>query len=162
MADAQSALSDLLNLLGTSNPLGAVTKNLDGMKKGVESLVTAVQAFTRTMESLEVATKRVTALLDEIEAPLRSVTSQLATLPPDALPKAVASINSLSTQLSQLATPLSGVAGLAGAFLGNLRPTTVTDTTPAAAGGEEKPVKSDTAGKPAAKRRAGARSKKDT
>lgn len=161
MADPQSALTDLLNLLGTTNPLGAVSKNLEGMKKGVESLVTAVQAFTRTMESLEAATRRVTSLLDEIEAPLRSVTAQLATLPPDALPKAVQSINSLSTQLTQLATPLSGVAGLAGAFLGNLRPTTATDTSQAAPAGANEPAKSGTAGKPAAKRRAGARSKKE-
>lgn len=156
MADPQSALTDLLNLLGTTNPLGAVSKNLEGMKKGVESLVTAVQTFTRTMESLEAATKRVTSLLDEIEAPLRSVTAQLATLPPDALPKAVQSINSLSTQLTQLATPLSGVAGLAGALLGNLRPSTPSEAVTASPATNEAPTK------PAPKRRSGVRAKKDS
>ena len=156
MADPQSALTDLLNLLGTTNPLGAVSKNLEGMKKGVESLVTAVQAFTRTMETLEAATKRVTSLLDEIEAPLRSVTAQLATLPPDALPKAVQSINSLSTQLTQLATPLSGVAGLAGAFLGNLRPSAPSETVAAP------PATNEASANPAPKRRSGVRAKKDS
>jgi ABC-type transporter Mla subunit MlaD len=121
MAEAQPGLSDLLNLLGSANPLGPLTKNLETLKRGIEGLVTAVGTFTRTMETLEEATKRVTALLDDVEQPVRSVIEQLASLPADSLPRTIENLNTLSTTLSQLAAPLSGVAGLAGSLLGGLR-----------------------------------------
>ena len=121
MAETPPGIADLLNLLGSANPLGPLTKNLDSMKKGVESLAAAVQSFTRTMEALEAATARVTALLDDVEEPVRSLAGQIGALPPDALPRAVENLNHLSTNLSQLVGPLSGVAGLAGSFLGGLR-----------------------------------------
>jgi ABC-type transporter Mla subunit MlaD len=161
MTDSQPGLTDLLNLLGSANPLGALTKNLDGMKKGVEALVTAVQTFTRTMESLEGAAKRVTSLLDEVEAPIRAVAAQLAALPENSLPGAIDNLNNLSANLSQLVTPLTGVAGLAGSIFSGLRTATSTpSSTPAAdtsaptspAKGAEKPA--------AAKRRTSVRSKK--
>ena len=121
MAETPPGIADLLNLLGSANPLGPLTKNLDSMKKGVESLSAAVQSFTRTMEALEAATTRITALLDDVEAPVRSLASQIGAMPPDSLPRAVENLNLLSTNLSQLVAPLTGVAGLAGSFLGGLR-----------------------------------------
>jgi len=123
MAETTPGIGDLLNLLGTANPLGALTKNLDTLKKGVEGFVTAVQTFTRTMETLEEATKRITALMDDIEAPVRSVITQLAGLPEHAIPTAIENLNKLSTGVSQLMGPLSGVAGLAGSLFGGLLPT---------------------------------------
>ena len=121
MAETPPGIADLLNLLGSANPLGPLTKNLDSMKKGVESLSAAVQSFTRTMEALEAATTRITALLDDVEAPVRSLAGQIGAMPPDSLPRAVENLNLLSTNLSQLVAPLTGVAGLAGSFLGGLR-----------------------------------------
>ena len=121
MAETPPGIADLLNLLGSANPLGPLTKNLDSMKKGVESVSAAVQSFTRTMEALEAATTRITALLDDVEAPVRSLAGQIGAMPPDSLPRAVENLNLLSTNLSQLVAPLTGVAGLAGSFLGGLR-----------------------------------------
>ena len=71
--------------------------------------------------ALEAATTRITALLDDVEAPVRSLASQIGAMPPDSLPRAVENLNLLSTNLSQLVAPLTGVAGLAGSFLGGLR-----------------------------------------
>jgi len=124
MAETPPGIADLLNLLGSANPLGPLTKNLDSMKKGIESLSAAVQSFTRTMEALEAATTRITALLDDVEAPVRSLAGQIGAMAPDSLPRAVENLNLLSTNLSQLVAPLTGVAGLAGSFLGGLRSST--------------------------------------
>lgn len=132
MAETTPGIADLLNLLGSANPLGPLTKNLDSMKKGVEALSAAVQSFTRTMEALEAATTRITALLDDVEAPVRSLAGQIGAMPPDSLPRAVENLNLLSTNLSQLVAPLTGVAGLAGSFLGGLRTAAAPAETPAA------------------------------
>lgn len=138
MAETPPAINDLLNLLGTANPLAALSKNLDSMKKGVETFVVAVTTFTRTMEALEDATKRVSALLDDMEQPVRNVVDQLAALPPQAISQAVNNLNLLSSQMGQLIGPLSGVAGLASGLFGGLRTaetppaqTTETAATPA-------------------------------
>ncbi|CAB4722364.1 MAG: hypothetical protein F2934_08270 [Actinobacteria bacterium] len=132
MAETPPGIADLLNLLGSANPLGPLTKNLDSMKKGVESLSAAVQSFTRTMEALEAATTRITALLDDVEAPVRSLAGQIGAMPPDSLPRAVQNLNLLSTNLSQLVAPLTGVAGLAGSFLSGLRSPAAPAAPPAA------------------------------
>lgn len=121
MAETSPGINDLLNLLGTANPLAALTKNLDSLKKGVETFVVAVSTFTRTMEALEDATKRVSALLDDMEQPVRNVVDQLAALPPQAISQAVNNLNLLSSQMGQLVGPLSGVAGLASGLFGGLR-----------------------------------------
>ena len=72
MADTTPGLADLLNLLSSSNPIGALGKTVDNLKKGVDTFVTAVQTFTRTMEALEQAQRtlaRAAAVeLDEVEA----------------------------------------------------------------------------------------------
>ena len=159
MTEPQPGLADLLNLLGSANPLGALTKNLDGMKKGVEALVTAVQTFTRTMESLEGAAKRVTSLLDEVEAPIRAVAAQFASLPENSLPGAIENLNNLSANLSQLVAPLTGVAGLAGSIFSGLRTASSPSTSPPDA--NVAPSSPPAAGKtPSTKRRASTRSKK--
>ena len=123
MAETPPGINDLLNLLGTANPLAALTKNLDSLKKGVETFVAAVTTFTRTMEALEDATKRVSSLLDDMEQPVRNVVNQLASLPPQAISQAVTNLNLLSSQMGQLIGPLSGVAGLASGIFGAMRPT---------------------------------------
>ena len=126
MADSTPGLTDLLNLLGSAAPLASLTKHVESLRKGVESFVTAVGTFTRTMESLEEASKRVTKLLDEVEQPVRSIVSQLSTLPPHAVAQALGNLQLLSTQLSSLVAPLSGVAGL---FAG-IAPPTATQNEP--------------------------------
>ena len=126
MAETTPGLGDLLNLLGAANPLSALTKNIDNLKKGVEGFIAAVQTFTRTMEALEETTKRITSLMDDVEAPVRAVLEQLAALPANAFPQAIANLNTLSTNLTQLLTPLGSVAGLAGSFFSGLRPSAAT------------------------------------
>lgn len=121
MAETNPGINDLLNLLGSAAPLAALTKNIDSLKKGVESFVGAVSTFTRTMEALEQATHRISALLEEIEAPVRNVAGQLSALPPQAIAQAVNNLNVLSTQMAQLVGPLSGVAGIASGFLAGVR-----------------------------------------
>jgi len=145
MAETPPGLNDLLNLLGTANPLGALTKNLDSLKKGVETFIVAVSTFTRTMEALEDATKRVSALLDEMEQPVRNVVSQLSSLPPQAISQAVNNLNLLSSQMGQLIGPLSGVAGLASGLFGAMRQPespapAATDTSSASTTARKKPA----------------------
>jgi len=145
MAETPPGLNDLLNLLGTANPLGALTKNLDSLKKGVETFIVAVSTFTRTMEALEDATKRVSALLDEMEQPVRNVVNQLSSLPPQAISQAVNNLNLLSSQMGQLIGPLSGVAALASGLFGAMRPAespapAATETSSAPTTGQKKPA----------------------
>jgi hypothetical protein len=105
MAETPPGLTELLNLLGAANPVAALTKNLDNLKRGVESLVGAVQSFSSTMESLQATSQRITALLDEIEEPIRHVAQQLAALPPDAIPNAVANLDRLAGAVGKLFGP---------------------------------------------------------
>lgn len=108
MADSPPGLTELLNLLGAANPVAALTKNVDNLKRGVESLVGAVQSFTTTMETLQATSQRITALLDEIEEPIRVVARQLSALPPDALPNAVANLERLAGAVGKIFGPPTG------------------------------------------------------
>ena len=80
-----SGLGDLLGLLGGTNPMAALSRNLETMKKGVEGFVSSVHSFSATMQELETVVRRVTALLDEIEEPLRRFAAGAA---PDGTPPA--------------------------------------------------------------------------
>ena len=72
----------------------------------------------RSAEALEQAATRINTLLDDVETPVRALSQQLTSLPPNALPSALASLNALSTNVTQVLAPLSSVAGLAGSLFG--------------------------------------------
>ena len=68
---------DLFTLLGSNNPLTAMTKSAEQFRTAVTGFIEAVSTFKQTMENLNATTTRMNRLLDEIEGPLHILMPQM-------------------------------------------------------------------------------------
>jgi hypothetical protein len=96
---APPGLGDLLTLLGSNNPLTAMSKSVDQFRTGVNAFIEAVQTFRQTMDNLNAITVRVNRLLDDVEEPMRTV-----------LPQITASAETASRMIATLREPVERVA----------------------------------------------------
>lgn len=100
MADATvPGFGDLLALFGGANPMGAVTRQFDQIKRLSNELVTAVENVNRTMESLNATAQRFNGFLDDVEGPVRAL-----------MPQVTRSIKALDAVVDQLNGPLEMIA----------------------------------------------------
>jgi ABC-type transporter Mla subunit MlaD len=114
-----NVVEQLLNLLGTVDPLQLAGQAVDISRRTTEALILVLENFASTVDNLNKTTTRLNSILDEVEEPLKRVMPQVG-----AAMNAMASMGEVASQLADLSKrlgPLTSLAENAGGLFG-LRP----------------------------------------
>ena len=114
-----NVVEQLLNLLGTVDPLQLAGQAVDISRRTTEALILVLENFASTVDNLNKTTTRLNSILDEVEEPLKRVMPQVG-----AAMNAMASMGEVASQLADLSKrlgPLTTLAENAGGLFG-LRP----------------------------------------
>jgi len=114
-------LGDLMNMVGGTNLLASIGKNIDQFKKGISDFLSAVENFNKTMETINEIATRANKLFDDVEEPIRAMMPQVTR----SIKTAEAVINQISGPIEKVAPGISRLAETLGSPVFTTMPTDI-------------------------------------